>query len=115
MGFYGKMQTSMDFSEDKLQKVTKKIIEDFQPEKIIFFGSRAYGTPRSDSDVDLLVIKDTAQSTRQLACQIDSSIFPRPFPIDLIVYTPKQLAKAQKTGDFFISEIIDRGRVLYAK
>lgn len=105
----------MKFSEDKLQEVTKKIIQEFNPEKIILFGSRATGQATEDSDTDLLIIKDTDSSTREVAKQIDGSIFPRPFPLDLIVYTPKQLRKAQESGDFFILEILNKGKVLYAR
>lgn len=105
----------MKFSEDKLQEVTKKIIKEFDPEKIILFGSRASGQATDDSDTDLLIIKDTDSSTREIAKQIDGSIFPRPFPIDLIVYTPKQLKEAQEEGDFFILEVLNKGKILYAR
>lgn len=105
----------MNFSEDGLKKVTDRIVKEFQPEKVILFGSQATGEASEGSDVDLLVIKDTSQSTREVAKKIDGVIFPRPFPIDLIVYTPKQFQQAQEEGDFFILEILKKGRVLYAR
>lgn len=105
----------MDFSEDKLREVTQKIVEQFNPEKIILFGSQSTGQAKEESDVDLLVIKETNQSIREVAREIDGAIFPRPFPIDLIVYTPAQLKQAQQVGDFFIMEVLNKGRVLYAR
>lgn len=105
----------MKFSEDKLKAVTQKIVEKFQPEKVILFGSRATGEAQAGSDVDLLIIKDTDQSTREIAKEIDGAIFPRPFPIDLIVYTPQQFKQAQEEGDFFILEVLNKGKVVYAR
>jgi len=63
--------------------------------------------------VDLLVVKET-KNTRALARKIDGSIFPRPFPLDLIVCQPDQLEKRKVMGDFFITRILTEGRVLHA-
>lgn len=98
----------------KIKKVVDKIVQEFQPEKIILFGSWAWGKPDKDSDVDLFIIKET-ENTRQTAREIDGSIFPRPFPMDLIVYTPKQVEKRKNMRDFFIRDILKKGKVLYAK
>ena len=100
--------------EQKIQKVVDQIVKEFQPEKIILFGSWAWGTPGANSDVDLFVVKDT-KNTRMLAREIDGRIFPRPFPLDLIVYRPEQIQKNQLQGDFFITAILDKGKVLYAQ
>ena len=105
----------MQFSEDKLDVITKKIVKQFEPERVILFGSQVTGEAKEESDVDLLVIKETKQSTREIARQIDGAIFPRPFPIDLMVYTPSQLKQAQEEGDSFILEVLSKGKILYAK
>ena len=102
------------FTQEKLKEITDKIVKEYKPEKIILFGSWAWGKPGLDSDVDLFVVKDT-KNTRKTAQEIDGLIFPRPFPVDLIVYTPAQLEKRKKMNDFFIKDIITKGRVLYAK
>lgn len=99
----------------QLKRITQKIVKEFQPEKIILFGSYAWGKPGSDSDVDLFVVIDTKQSTRETARHIDRSLFPRPFPMDLIVYTPAKVRERLKMGDFFIEDIISKGEVLYGK
>ena len=101
------------FFNKKLSEIVEKIAEGFKPEKIILFGSWAWGEPGPDSDVDLLIIKKT-DDTRKLAREIDGALFPRFFPIDLIVYQPDQVERRNKMGDCFISDILSKGKVLYA-
>ena len=101
-------------TEEKIQEVAQKIAKEFQPEKIILFGSFAWGTPGPDSDIDLFVVKETG-NTRETAREIDGSIFPRLFPLDLIVYSPENVESALDKGDFFIRDIFTKGKVLYAK
>jgi predicted nucleotidyltransferase len=91
----------------------RQVAERFQPEKIILFGSHAYGTPHADSDVDILVIMPARNEIDQ-AIRIDRAVDPQ-FPLDLIVFTPKNLAWRLKEGDSFLSEVISKGRVLYEK
>lgn len=99
--------------QEKLQRATDRIVQQFHPERVILFGSWAWGTPGPDSDVDLLVIKAT-DNTRRTAREIDSALFPREFPIDLIVYSPAQIEQQTKQ-DFFIRAILANGQVLYEK
>ncbi|MBI5786977.1 MAG: nucleotidyltransferase domain-containing protein [Candidatus Niyogibacteria bacterium] len=97
----------------KINEVAQTIGENFQPEKIILFGSYAWGTPGPDSDVDLFIVKKT-DNTREMARQISRLIFPRPFPLDVIVYRPEQIEEAEKK-DFFIRDIVGKGRLLYGE
>ena len=99
-------------TEDKIQEVAQKIAKKFKPEKIILFGSYAWGKPGPDSDVDLFVVKKT-DNTRELTRNISRAIFPRPFPIDFIVYKPEQFERRKRMGDFFIKDIVSKGKVLY--
>lgn len=98
---------------EKIKEVAGIIGQKFQPEKIILFGSHAWGQPGPDSDVDLFIVKETS-NTRETARMIDGSIFPRPFPLDIIVYRPGQLEEAQKR-DFFIRSILQNGLLLYGQ
>lgn len=102
-------------AEREIQKITRQIVAEFKPEKIILFGSYAWGKPTKDSDLDLFIVKKTNLSTRELAIQIDGSLFPREMPIDLIVYTPDQIKKRQEVGDFFLSDVMNKGKILYEK
>ena len=89
------------------------IVRAVAPLKIVLFGSHAYGTPKEDSDVDLLVIADVPEEeARQLAVRIRCSI-PRRFPVDILVRTPAELAYRTAHNDWFIREILEKGRVLY--
>src|SRR5215831_19821181 len=78
-----------DIPMQVIRRYARAIAERFDPDKIILFGSQAYGTPHEDSDVDLLVIKPTWSQT-SLAVQIRYALAP-PFPMDLIVRTPKHM------------------------
>jgi len=97
-----------------IRAVVQQIAEKFQPEKIILFGSYAYGQPRPESDVDLLVVMETPLRNREQAAQIARAIDYH-FGLDLLVRNPQQLAERLALGDFFLQEIIEGGKVLYAR
>jgi len=99
-----------------LPQAVKKIAETLKPEKIILFGSYAYGNPTPDSDVDLLVVMKTRASQKDRHLAVARLLRPRQFPIDIIVKTPGEINKALKNkGNFFIREIMEKGRVLYER
>ena len=94
-----------------IEQITEKIVEQFSPERIILFGTYAYGEPTPESDIDLLVIMDTDEKETQKAMQIRKLLNPL-FGLDILVYTPENLRKRIAWGDSFLQEIIDRGRIL---
>jgi predicted nucleotidyltransferase len=94
-----------------IRRFARQIAERFHPEKIILFGSYAYGTPHEESDVDLMVIMP-AYDVVNMAIRI-SLAFERPFSLDLMVRTPKQLARGVKEDDWFLREVVEKGKVLY--
>ena len=100
--------------ETKLKEVTDKIVKEFKPEKIILFGSYAWGKPNEDSDVDLFIVKET-KNTRELARKIDGSFWGRSFAMDIIVSTPSGVENRLRRGDFFFRDIFDKGTVLYER
>jgi len=97
-----------------IRAVVKQIAEKFQPEKIILFGSYAYGKPKPESDVDLLVVMETPLRNREQAAQIARAIDYH-FGLDLLVRSPHQLAERLVLGDFFLQEVTEKGKVLYAR
>lgn len=97
---------------DELDSVVHEIITHFRPQRIILFGSYAYGTPNEDSDLDLLVILDTPLNETEQAVRICQAIHYN-FGLDLIVRTPRTLTKRLALGDPFLREITEKGRVLY--
>jgi predicted nucleotidyltransferase len=94
-----------------IRRYVRQVVEKFHPQQVILFGSHAYGKPDTDSDVDLLVVMPAANQINK-AVRIGLSV-PAPFPLDLIVRTPENLAYRLKWNDWFLREIVDRGIVLY--
>jgi predicted nucleotidyltransferase len=94
-----------------IRRFVRQVAEKFQPDKIILFGSYAYGTPHEDSDVDILVIMP-ARNQLDMAFKIHWTIQP-PFPVDIIVRTPKNMKWRLEAGDWFLREIMEKGKVLY--
>ena len=101
---------------ETLPGAIERIVSELKPEKIILFGSYAYGNPTPDSDVDLLVIMKTKAKEIDRYVAVSNVLYPRQFPVDILVKTPKEMeAEARKTGNFFIREILKKGRVLYER
>jgi uncharacterized protein len=100
----------ISFSE--IQAFSQQIAEKFQPERIILFGSYAYGQPTEDSDVDLLVILPFEEMPVQKAIAIRQQV-RSPFPLDLMARTAEQVQQRLEMGDFFIRDIMEKGHVLY--
>src|SRR5262245_50535752 len=94
-----------------IRRFAREVAERFRPEKIILFGSYAYGTLHEDSDVDILVIMPTRNQLDQ-AFKIHCALLP-PFPLDLIVRTPKEMKWRLEEGDSFLTEVVSKGKVLY--
>ncbi|MBM4423629.1 MAG: nucleotidyltransferase domain-containing protein [Chloroflexi bacterium] len=95
--------------------VVAHIAERFKPEKIILFGSHAYGDPKPWSDVDLLVVMDTEKTEHDQRLEIARSLHGRTFSIDVIVRTPGNLSRRIENRDYFLREIVNKGRVMYAR
>ena len=92
----------------------RQIVTKFDPERIILFGSHAYGTPSSFSDVDIVVVMNTPLKPIEQEVLIRKEI-PRRFPLNLIVMKPRQLARRVKLGDTLIRTVTSRGKILYEK
>lgn len=96
-------------SQRAIDAYIKKIGNRFHPKKIILFGSYAHGKPTKGSDVDLLVIMDTKLRPIEQEVVIKKEV-PAPFPVDLIVRSPKELMARIKEGDFFLKMILQKGK-----
>lgn len=110
---YGYRYASPNIPMSAIRRFARKLGERFHPEKIILFGSYAYGTPHEESDVDLLVVTPTRN-------EINESIkytlaFEPPISLDLIVQTPERLKRDMEDGDWFLREIVGKGKVVYDK
>lgn len=95
-----------------IDQVVQQIVEKFKPQKIILFGSYARGNPRPESDVDLLVVMDTSLKEVKQSIEIHHQLNIM-FGLDLLVYTPKHLQERFAMGDWFVRDILKKGKVLY--
>jgi predicted nucleotidyltransferase len=100
---------------ETLPLAVQRIVQTLRPEKIILFGSYAYGAPTPDSDVDLLIIMETNAPGKERSWAVSRLLIPRPFPVDILVKTPKEVERALEKGDFFIKEVLSSGKVLYER
>jgi len=102
-----------DVTDALLSEIVSKIVKHFHPEKIILFGSRAWGEPTGESDLDILVVMNIDGSPIRKAAEISRIARPRFLPMDIIVRTPDEIEHRKGIGDPFIKRIVNHGKVLY--
>ncbi|MEK6751947.1 MAG: nucleotidyltransferase domain-containing protein [Chloroflexota bacterium] len=100
--------------QEAIDDVVRQIAEKFKPDKIILFGSYAYGNPTQISDVDLLVVMKTDLKESQQEIHILKNIHYH-FGLDILVKTPESLQRRIELGDSFLKEIMQRGKVVYER
>ncbi|PZV05265.1 MAG: hypothetical protein DCF32_11385 [Leptolyngbya sp.] len=96
----------------QIEALGRQIAEQFNPDRIILFGSYAYGEPTEDSDVDLLVVLPFEGYSFRKASEILRVTDPD-FAVDLMARTPEQFRRRLELGDVLIQEICEKGRVLH--
>jgi uncharacterized protein len=104
------MMPSVMVTARQILKLADEIAKNFSPQKIILFGSYAYGKPNEDSDVDLMVVMNYRGSNFSAACRIDTH---HQFPLDLLVRSPKEIQYRLSIEDWFMWDVIEKGIVLY--
>ena len=100
---------------EKLDSITKKIVEEFKPEKIILFGSYAWGEPHQDSDLDFFVIENSKLPRRLRQINIRRLFLDLNVPADVLSYTPDEVEKRKHIDDLFVIDILEKGKVLYER
>lgn len=96
----------------EIRAFSKQIAEEYNPQRIILFGSYANGKPGPDSDVDLLVILPGKEKDSKKAVDIRLKLRPS-FPLDLLIRTPLAVRQRIAMGDCFMKEIMTKGKLLY--
>lgn len=96
-------------------RMVDRLVREYAPRKVILFGSHTAGTADRDSDVDLLIIKETRDRflDRWMSAQAALEGTHRSIPVDTLVLTPDELDERLRRGDQFIQEILSTGKVLY--
>jgi uncharacterized protein len=97
---------------ETIREYSRRIGREFQPRRVVLFGSHARGTATDDSDVDLLVIMPFEGKPWKAATQIRERVRPG-FPLDLIVRTPQQVSERLTRGDTYLETLMREGVVLH--
>ena len=100
---------------DKISEIISKIANGYKPEKIILFGSYATGNPTKDSDLDLFVIKETDLPKPDRTVQVRKILYGLMVPIDLIVYTPKEINESINNPFSFVYEVLNSEKTVYER
>jgi len=100
---------------NEIRILAKLIVDRCKPKKIILFGSAARGESRPNSDIDLLIIRNTDKKRPFRVKEIFEALRgqKRNFPLDPIVYTPEEIEKRLSMGDYFIKRVLSEGKTLY--
>jgi len=98
-----------------INEIVDRILKGYKPKKVILFGSYAYGEPTEDSDIDLLIIKNTDKRPIDRWVEVKRLLRDnrRTIPVSPLVYTEKEIEERIAIKDFFIEEIFEKGDVLY--
>ena len=103
-------------SGSEITKIVRKLASGYSPQRIILFGSHATGAAGPDSDIDLLIIKDTPKRFMDRWIEVRRILSDphRSVPIETLILTPRELEQRLAIGDQFVAEIVREGKVLYA-
>jgi len=99
----------------QLEEIVARIIDVYQPEKIILFGSYADGTAKESSDIDLLLVKQTNEIPVDRAITVRKSLRSFLFPMDILVYTPEEIENLKGSKYSFVSQVLKSGKIIYER
>lgn len=102
-------------SERELDRIVGVLAEKFDPERVVLFGSRAEGRAAPDSDADLLVVMRSTLPYYDRVARVYGALWPYHIPLDLLVFTPEEIAQREEDPSSFVVEILRTGKVLYRR
>ncbi|MFH1963297.1 MAG: nucleotidyltransferase domain-containing protein [bacterium] len=100
-------------TQEQISEIIRRIVENFKPQKIILFGSYAYGNPTEGSDLDLLIVKESTIPRYKRGREVRRYLRGLKVSIDLLVYTKDEIQKWSNIKPAFITTIMEKGKVLY--
>lgn len=103
----------MEITEKKISEIKNIIAENYKPDKIILFGSYATGNYNENSDLDLLIIKDTNLPRYKRGQNVRKFLYGAMIPIDILVFTNEEVSKNKDVKFSFVYEILKTGKVIY--
>jgi predicted nucleotidyltransferase len=100
-------------NEETIQYIVKTIVAHHSPRKIILFGSYARDEAKPGSDLDLFIEMEAPLPARGRAGQIKQLFDPYPCPMDIVVYSPEEVAYWRQAPASLVSSVLREGKVLY--
>lgn len=98
-----------EVSQELLETIVQKLVDGLKPEKVILFGSHAYGTPTESSDIDLLVVVPEASEPRyRRARRAYACLWGITAPVEIVVATAREVEETS-----FLNRAVREGKVLY--
>jgi HEPN domain-containing protein/predicted nucleotidyltransferase len=98
-----------------IDEITDRLVREYQPDRIILFGSRAEGTADDGSDYDILIIKDTDERPVDRRKAVENILYDRSVPLDLFVYSTEEIRALFLAGNVLLMNILENGRVLFMR
>lgn len=100
-------------SQAQIDTVVQRIVENVNPEKIILFGSYAEGNPNENSDLDILIIKETDMPRYKRNSEVKKYLRGLKIPIDVVVYSQKEIDEWKNVKTSFVNNVLEKGKILY--
>jgi uncharacterized protein len=100
--------------QDRILDLSERIVRQVAPDRIVLFGSYAYGAPDTGSDVDLLVVMPFEGKPYRKAAEIAAAVHAG-FPLDILVMRPEEVERRYREADPLVRDALDRGRALYER
>ncbi|MBL7108279.1 MAG: nucleotidyltransferase domain-containing protein [Candidatus Cloacimonetes bacterium] len=100
-------------SKTQIHKIVQIIIKGYNPKKIILFGSYANGNPTEDSDLDMLLVKESKLPRYKRARKVHKLFDPYPCAMDIIVYNSNEIKKWKDVRNSFVYDVLKNGKVVY--
>ena len=102
-------------NNDLIDDIVRRIVETAQPEKIILFGSRARGDARSNSDFDILVIKESSEPRYRRSVPLYVALADVPAEVEVMVYTPEEIDEWRQVSQAFVTTAVREGTTIYER
>jgi predicted nucleotidyltransferase len=102
-------------NKKQIGEIVEVIVKGYKPKKIILFGSYANGNPTEDSDLDLLLVKESKLPRYKRAREVHKLFDPYPCAMDIIIYSKNEVEKWQDIKNSFVYDILENGKVLYER
>lgn len=100
-------------SQETVEHIVQTIVDNIRPQKVFLYGSYVYGQPTEDSDLDILIIKESDLPRYKRAREIHRLFNPYPCPMDILIYTPREAERFRDHPSAFIHTVLEKGRLVY--